>query len=73
MHDVLKSIFPERTLVLRVGCCEMEPAKKKAKRGTAPDRFSAPVSATKMKNVCNGYVSKNTQKATSWALHMFEE
>lgn len=65
------------------GCCETdsdredfkEPPKKKAKGkgGKESKRFVAPTSSVEMEKICKGFVPKNTQKATNWAVRVFEE
>ena len=55
-------------------CCAaaMEPPRKKRK-GDSTHRFMMPVSPTKMNEICDGYVPRNTKKATEWALRLFRE
>ena len=63
------------------GCCssddtEMEEpkAKKKKLEVAGPSRrFADPLSPSKMKTICEGFVPKNTQKATDWAIRVFTE
>ena len=55
------------------GCCTMEPAKKKARTEAATNWFFVPVSSPRMQKIFKGYIPKNTEKATSWALHVFTE
>ena len=35
--------------------------------------FASPVSPSNMDTICRGYVPPNTKKATSWAVHTFEQ
>ena len=50
----------------------MEPPRKKRK-GDSTHRFMMPVSPTKMNEICDGYVPRNTKKVTEWALRLFRE
>ena len=36
-------------------------------------RFASPVSPSRMDTICRGYIPPNTKKATSWAVHAFEQ
>ena len=53
----------------------MEPPQKKAKTtpGCEPgsSRFSTPRSPSSMTKICEGFIPKNTAKATTWALRVF--
>ena len=68
------------------GCCESdsdkedfkEPPKKKAKgkggkKVTGSKRFVSPTSSVEMDKICKGFVPKNTEKATNWAVRVFEQ
>ena len=69
------------------GCCESdsdkedfkEPQKKKAKgKGgkktvTGSNRFVSPTSSVEIDKICKGFVPKNTEKATNWAVRVFEQ
>ena len=47
------------------------PPLKKTK--STVSRFSKPTSPTTMQTICKGYVPPNTQKATGWAVCVFNE
>ena len=63
------------------GCCKLtmeEPPTKKARRDhvSTPEkssvvRFPSPTGSPAMKTICKGYIPKNTDKATAWALRVF--
>ena len=63
------------------GCCSdtdmEEPPKKRARVDHASPpvksvtRFPAPTGSPTMNHICKGYVPKNTDKATAWALRVF--
>ena len=68
------------------GCCStddneiemervQEPKSKKKKLEVArpSQRFADPLSPSKMQTICEGFVPKNTQKATDWARRVFDE
>ena len=61
-------------------CCDradiVEPPRKKSRKGPpnpATSRFSAPTSPSKMRKICEGYVPRNTGKATDWAVRVFQD
>ena len=43
------------------------------KKSPAKRRYCAPVSPGRMGRICKGVVPNNTRKATSWAVHVFED
>ena len=48
----------------------------KTKKQQVPDtssRFEKPTSSSKMKEICGGFVPKNTKKANSWSHRVFEQ
>ena len=54
----------------------MEPPVKKARKThvSSPEkatRFPAPTGSPTMSNICKGYIPQNTDKATTWALRVF--
>ena len=57
-------------------CMPMEPPRKKGKRSKtsspkSSSRFASPVSSPTMRKICKGYVPPNTDKATTWAVRVF--
>ena len=55
-----------------------EPLKKKAKgkggkKVTGSKQFVSPTSSVKMDKICKGFVPKETEKATNWAVRVFEQ
>ena len=67
------------------GCCESDsekedfkepPKKVKGKGGkkvTGSKWFVSPTSSVEMDKICKGFVPKNTEKATNWAVRVFEQ
>ena len=67
------------------GCCESDsdkedfkepPKKVKGKGGkkvTESKWFVSPTSSVEMDKICKGIVPKYTEKATSWAVRLFEQ
>ena len=61
------------------GCCSTsmgEPPEKRDRKDHAfspakSSRFPEPTGSPTMKTICKGYVPRNTDKATSWALRVF--
>ena len=49
------------------------PSKKRKTTKALGDRFVTPLSPSSMDRVCRGFVPKNMKKATSWALHVFQQ
>ena len=52
---------------------EYHPRKKAKLDSTSTKRFVSPTSEVDMKKICQGFVPKNTQKATDWAVRVFTE
>ena len=52
-------------------CSWMEPPPECSKRESSIRRFPKPCSTSQMKVTCKGYVPRNTNKATNWALKVF--
>ena len=52
-----------------------QPLHKKVKSSTTPSkgRFKAPTSNEEMAVISKGYVPRNTQKNTDWAMRVFTE
>ena len=53
-------------------CSGMEPPAKKSKPDSTLSRFSESCSSAEMQVICQGYIPKNTRKATTWALKVFK-
>ena len=50
----------------------MDPPPKRSKTESSIGRFPKPCSSSQMKEICQGYVPRNTNKATNWALKVFQ-
>ena len=53
-------------------CSWMEPRPKRSKTESSIDRFPKPCSSSQMKEICQGYIPRNTNKATNRALKVFQ-
>ena len=53
-------------------CSRMETPAKKSKLDSTLGRFSKPCSSAEMQVICQGYIPKNTCKATAWVLKVFK-
>ena len=53
-------------------CSWMEPPPKCSKTESSIGRFPKPCSCSQMKEICQGHIPRNTNKATNWALKVFQ-
>ena len=53
-------------------CSWMEPPLKRSKTESSIGRFPKPRSSSQMKEICHGYITRNSNKATNRALKVFQ-